>query len=75
MMHTAKHARRFTCLVLDQQLEVLDVFAVDVAGITGEGEVGSESRTCRNNIRGYIPRAGIAASGGIGGECCYVTLG
>jgi hypothetical protein len=51
-----------TSLVLDNELEVLDVIAVDVASRTSEGKVGSQTRISLDHIRSCVSRTDVGIS-------------
>jgi hypothetical protein len=54
--------RGLTGLVLDNELEVLDVIAVDIASHTREGKVGSQTRIGLDHVRGRIARTDVGIS-------------
>ena len=46
-----------TGLVLNNELQLLEVFAVDIASSTGESEVSGQARVCDIDIGSGVPWA------------------
>ena len=46
-----------TSLVLDEQLEILDIVAVRIAGVASKCQIGCQSRVILNDVGGGVARA------------------
>jgi hypothetical protein len=55
--------RPLTCLILDHQLQILQIGAVDIAGIASQREVGNEAVIVDVDIGGLVARAIVEIAG------------
>ena len=65
-------------MMLNDQLQVFDVFAVGVAGSTSKGEVGCKARICNSDVGSCVTwtRGGVHSSSmNEGGSVMWVRCG